>query len=281
MLSLKGFFRGVIERSQRVPLGRGVRDKLRFLGIAVLLSVPRTIRKRSSFLDEKIEEIAENLYRNTIAEIDGIKYALLDLESLKIISYEFESFMQIWLKPRRGEVFVDIGAHIGRYTLNVAKAVKNEGTVVAIEPHPANYRTLLRNVRLNKLENVVVLNLAAWNSDGKLKLFIGHKSGHHSVKRDRRVGWVTVNAMVMDHVLKELRLGSVDWIKIDVEGAECEVLFGLEETIKAYRPKIIVEVFHENVGIVKEFMENHEYCLLRISPAFTENIYFLCYPATA
>jgi FkbM family methyltransferase len=272
---VKAFVRKTIKNFQSLWLGYRISDKLRVLGIAVLQLVPWTIRKRIPGF-EKIERIA---CRSTLIEVDGIKYILLDFESLVIASREFESFVSMWLEPRRGEVLVDIGAHMGRYTLTTAKVVGNEGMVVAIEPHPENCETLQRNIRLNRLENVIVLNFAAWDTDCELKLFTGDVAGHHSVRMNRRLGWVKVKGRVMDRVLKELNLGRVDWIKIDVEGAECEVLYGLEETISRYTPKIIVEVFQENVGRIKRFMKEQGYGLIRISPhVWLGAHYFLCAP---
>lgn len=286
---IQGFFVGIIEYVQSVSLARvRVRDRLRILGIAILQLVTKTIRKQFSSLDKKIKVITEKLWKGTVIEIDGIKYTLLDFDSFEIVSSvlaKFENFMPMWLKPRRREVLVDIGAHIGKYTLTAAKVVGNEGMVVAIEPHPVNYQVLQRNIGLNNLKNVIALNLAAWNTDCELKLFTGDVAGHHSAKVNRRLGWVKVEARVMDQVLKELRLGRVDWIKIDVEGAECEVLCGLDETISKYKPKIITEVFYENVHAraqnveeMKRFMKKHEYGLIRISPFFEDYVYFLCIP---
>lgn len=287
---IKGFFERTAENFRRLCVARArVRDKLKILGIAVFQLVSETIKKRiSAGLGEKIKGITEKLWRGIVIKIDGIEYALLDFESFEIVSSvcaQFENFMPMWLKPRRGEVLVDIGAHIGKYTLTAAKVVGNEGMVIAIEPHPVNYQTLQRNIRLNKLKNAMALNLAAWNADCELKLFTGDVAGHHSAKVNRRLGWVKVKAKVMDHVLKELRLGRVDWIKIDVEGAECEVLCGLEETISKYKPKIIIEVFYKNVHArtqnvddMKRFMEEHAYGLIRISPFFEEYVMFTFIP---
>jgi len=261
-------------------LGYGLRDKLNILGMAVLQLVPVIIRERFSALDEKIEEITERLLRGTVVKIDDIKYAILDRESFLIVSPEYYEvrFMPIWFKPRRGDVLVDIGAHIGKYTVTAAKLVGNEGMVVAIEPCPVNYHTLLRNIGFNKLQNVIALNFAAWDEDCELKLFTGDTAGHHSAKINRGLGGFTVKAKVMDHILKELHVGRVDWIKIDVEGAECEVLYGLEEIISKHKPKMIIEVFYENLDEMKRFMKECEYGLIRISPLFEKNAYFLCIP---
>lgn len=72
-----------------------------------------------------------------------------------------------FIQLRKGDVFIDVGAHIGKYTILVAKIVGKEGLVIAIEPNPENYETLLENIKLNNLKNVIAVNIAAWNKKQK------------------------------------------------------------------------------------------------------------------
>ena len=252
-------------------LACGVKDKLRIIAIAIPQFVTKTVGKEVS-----IARIAKMLWRNTVVKIGGVKYALLDYESFLIVSpkYYETKFVPKWLRPKRGEVVIDIGAHIGRYTMSIAKAVGDEGMVVAIEPHPENYKALQRNIELNRLKNAIALNLAAWEKDCELRLFIGDCTGHHSARINRGLGLFKSKARAMDNVLKELSLDRIDWIKIDVEGAECEVLYGLGETLSKQNPKIVIEISCENTHETKRFMKDHEYELIRISPTFKENAYF-------
>jgi len=259
---LRSFQKGL----SRICLGHKPVDKLRLLVIAVL-----------KYTGLSSSSLAEKLWRKTVCRVDGITYALVDSESFRIMYREYESFMQVWLKPKRGNCLLDIGAHIGRYTLASAKAVGSEGFVVSVEPHPVNYQILRRNIDLNGLKNVIAFNLAAWNKDGELKLFAGSASGHHSLTTDQKHGCVRVKSRAMDRLCEELRLNHVEWAKIDVEGAEWEVLRGLEETISKYRPKIITEVFYENIDRVKRFLKEHGYGFFRISP-HTYNLYLFCIP---
>jgi FkbM family methyltransferase len=245
-----------------------LRDKLRLLVIRVL-----------GYVGHGSGSLAEKLWKETVCEVDGIKYAFVDSHSFLVISHEFESFMPVWLKPKKGDCLLDIGAHIGRYTLATAKVVGDEGIIVSVEPHPINYQILQRNICLNDLKNVIALNLAAWNKNCELKLFAGNASGLHSVRIHRNLGWVRVKARVMDRLCNELGLSHLEWIKIDVEGAEWEVLCGLEETIDKYKPKIVIEVFHENVDKFKKFLKEREYALIKISPCDANlNLYFFCIP---
>lgn len=277
-MEIVGFVKTNIENFQKIRFGRGARNKLRLLEAAILQSISKAIHRlskaihRLSSLDKNIEEIAEKLWRDTVIEINGIMYTLVDSESLSII-YWPESYTSIWFKPQRREVFVDIGAHIGKYTLTAAKIVEDEGIVVAIEPNPANYQALIKNIKLNNVRNVIALNLAAWDRDCLLKLFTGHLAGHHSAKINWELGWSEVKARVMDNVLEEYDIDRVDWIKIDVEGAEWEVLCGLRETIDEKRPRIVAEVSYENIDRIKEFMEERGYGLIKIAPLSEGIIY--------
>jgi len=68
---------------------------------------------------------------------------------------------------RPGSVFIDVGAHIGRYSFPIAKLVGENGLVIAIEPDPLAFKALLMGVKLNSLRNVLALNIALGDSEGK------------------------------------------------------------------------------------------------------------------
>jgi FkbM family methyltransferase len=265
---------------KRISSGSIFKDKLSILGVAVLLLVPNHIRKRTLRLSNTLDQLIDQFCCRTIVKIDGISYFLLDRESFEVVSPEFEGFMKAWFEPRKNDVVVDVGAHIGKYALSSAKVVGNEGTVLAVEPHPINYRTLVRNIELNKIRNVIPVNLAAWNMDTKLKFFVAKSTAQHSIKTNAGLGSFEVEARALDHVLSAY--DRIDWIKIDVEGAEYETLCGLEQVISNCRPKILIEVFSKNADKVKGFFKNQEYqlvCIARFLISSGEScFYFACMP---
>lgn len=276
--SIRSFINGVLNRFSRVSFGFTLSDKVNIFVTSTLQSTPRVIRRNVSLVDKMMRRLVDILCSNTIIKVGFVKYNLLDEESFQILLPDFESFMQLWFKPSLMDVFVDVGAHLGKYALIAAKHVGVSGLIIAVEPHPVNYQVLLKNVALNNFRNVVALNLAAWKTNCELKLFIGNVAGHHSVKLNQGLGWVKVKGKAMDNVLGELPLNRLDWIKIDVEGVEYEALLGLEKAIQRYRPKILIEVFHENMARVKKFMKKNNYELIKISPSLKENTYFFCTP---
>jgi len=227
----------------------GIYQKLR-LARTIKASPIDKIRLALILLKHQLDK--RNTEIDMIIEIDGVKYLLVDLESLFIVSPRYEQVILQHLTPRKGEVFVDVGAHIGKYALRIAKIVGNEGKVIAIEPDPRNFRALMCGINLNKLTNVIALNVAAWDKECKLTLYLGESNrklskgglygiGTSSVKR--KVGQkCEVLAKQLDDLIKELNINRIDWVKLDAEGAEYEILKGFIKTMRSYKPKIIAEL---------------------------------------
>lgn len=150
--------------------------------------------------------------------------------------------------PKEGDVVVDVGAHIGRYTITSAMRVGPGGKVISIEAAPDNFEMLNRNIRLNKLTNVLPLNCAAYSRGAKIKLYepSADFSIYNTIMQGRTSGgdrYVEVDANTLDSILNEIGIAKVDWIKIDVEGAEFEVLKGSASTLSSNQDiALLVEV---------------------------------------
>jgi FkbM family methyltransferase len=135
--------------------------------------------------------------------------------------------------PKEGDIVVDVGAHYGRYTIISSKRVGINGKVIAIEAHPGNFDILNRNIQLNRLTNVVPLNYAVYSQRRKIKLYLPDEELGYTIyntimvnRADPRDNFVEVNADTLDNILQLNRIKQVNWVKIDVEGAELEVLKG-------------------------------------------------------
>lgn len=238
--------------------GNSIKDKLALLLFRIISSFSyRILRQRDCILNQKVT--LQKLMKNRIVNISGIKYFLVDYESLSIVLPKFEEEMWKYLKPKKREVFIDVGAHIGKYALQVARIVGNQGVVVAVEPNLENYQTLTKAVRLNNFKNVILLNLAAWSQNCNLQVFFGDSSGHHTANKNTGFGYFEVEAKTIDSIIHDLNIKRVDWIKIDVEGAEFEVLKGLKKTLAEMRPKVIVETFLRNLKDVENLLNKYDY----------------------
>jgi FkbM family methyltransferase len=149
--------------------------------------------------------------------------------------WEPEVSQLIKQRLRPGHTFVDVGANTGWYTLLAAGTVGPTGRVVAIEASPTNFVRLQENVINNRLGNVRLVNEAVWSSQRLLPLFQGPPthSGVSTVvpsfaERRRCKLSGQIQARPLPDLLTRDEITSLRVLKIDVEGAEREVLLGLE-----------------------------------------------------
>jgi FkbM family methyltransferase len=150
----------------------------------------------------------------------------------------------------KGGVFLDVGAHIGYFSLKAAKEVGPAGRVVSFEPNPETAARLRRNVAANALTQVTVQEIAATGEEQELEFFaaptvntgasslVEHNAEYSADAAPRNF---RVRGRRIDNVVRELNLGRVDVMKIDVEGAELLVLRGAEETLRRHHPRIVME----------------------------------------
>jgi predicted RNA methylase len=86
-------------------------------------------------------------------------YCRVNKEDFVILTRHEDEIIEHF-SPKKGDIVIDVGAHMGRYTIIASKRVGENGKVVAIEAHPGNYEMLKRNIKLNKLTNIIPLNFA-------------------------------------------------------------------------------------------------------------------------
>lgn len=261
MPSFNGFLSDSTDRLRMIGLGSGFSDKLKLFGIAFFQSIPNVIRDKLNFADAQLSRITEDFTEGLTVKVKGKKCLVPDITSLNVIQPQYEEFEQDWFHPRKGDIVVDIGAHIGKYTLEAATAVGQEGKVIAVEPLLTNFNILKKNIRVNKLSNVEVFNLAAWHSNRRLTFYIGNSSATGGAMKDFGLGTLEVEGRKMDTLLNRLDIKRVDWIKIDVEGAEYDVLLGLEETLRRSKPRLLIEVLLKNLDSVKTLLSRLGYII--------------------
>lgn len=169
----------------------------------------------------------------------------------------FESLV----KP--GMVVMDIGGHVGYYSMLAARKTGPTGRVYTFEPDLANFELLSKNVKINGYDNIVLINKAVSNSAGSATLHVSAlDNGRHSIF-DHKIpqnGSIEVETISLDTFLTSQGSPDVGLIKIDVEGAEQTVLDGMDRLLRE-SPKVnmIIEfnpVLLQNAGVnLKKFLE--------------------------
>lgn len=193
---------------------------------------------------------------NVIVQAYGLKY-VVDENAKFIVEESYESFMKNLVKLKPGNIFVDVGAHVGKYSFYAARQVGNSGLVIAIEPHPNNVENLRKGIELNGLTNIKVVEKACSNYSGTGFLIEYELSARHELSKNPTKMKVEVDTL--DNILQNLQVNRVDMIKIDVNGHEYEVLEGSKKTLKSFKPAIIMEVMLENRQKVFQYVKNFGY----------------------
>jgi FkbM family methyltransferase len=173
---------------------------------------------------------------------------------------EIQSTLARLLQP--GQVVYDVGANIGFFTIICARLVGSAGRVYAFEPMPDSAATLRHNVALNSLDNTIVVEKAASSATGKATLLISEWSAFHALKAqgisppEEARGEIEVQTVTLDDFAS--RNVAPDVVKIDVEGAELEVIHGMSALLASARPLIVCELHGTNAEFMR-LIESHGY----------------------
>jgi len=154
---------------------------------------------------------------------------------------------------RAGETFIDVGCNKGDFSLLASRLVGPQGRVLAFEPHPENCRWIRKSIAKNDYRNIDLYEFALSDANGATQLHLGEKSGTHTLRAgrlQREKGTLEIKTRRLDDLLQEIRFHrSIKAMKIDVEGAELDVLKGARETI-ARNPGIVLFLdVHPHLGV--------------------------------
>ena len=161
--------------------------------------------------------------------------------------YEHDT-IKVWLSLlEKGHVVWDIGSNIGLYTILTSRAVSPGGQVVAFEPSPYSYKTTLKHIEINGLEDVASVRRHAISMDdgSVLEFGISEDNSADPTNRLHRPGGKMIEVPVesLDGIMTRSER-EVDFVKIDIEGAEMDALAGAEKlmTSDEWRPVILLAV---------------------------------------
>ncbi len=160
--------------------------------------------------------------------------------------YESELLDFILGRLQKGAVFIDVGANIGSFAIPIAKSLGAEGRVIAIEPSPRVFPYLKRNVTLNGLSNISLVQRAAFDADGQEVSFYEapiENFGMGSLGAQFHDKPIPVITRTLDSILREQGVGRVDLIKVDVEGFEAAVFRGAERLLNGPDAPLVVFEF--------------------------------------
>ncbi len=168
------------------------------------------------------------------------------------------------ISPNPGDVVLDCGACYGGTSLQFADSVGPGGVVVAYEFFPENLRIFEENIRINPAlgARVKLVERPVWNDSG-VRMSIegsGPATQVHIAKNDEASQGVTrsFESITIDDTVKELKLPRIDFIKMDIEGAEMMALRGAKRSLVKYRPTLAICVYHKLIDFyeIPQFIDS-------------------------
>lgn len=184
-------------------------------------------------------------------------------------SYEKEAIDTLYLLTKESDIILDIGANIGYYSIMLGLKA-NKGHIYAFEPATSIRDHLLRNIKTNRLDNISVIPYVVSNETGTTQLFVSDETNigmSGLVKPENFSGQIeNVKMTSIDDWMGIVQPKTVTTIKIDVEGAEVKALQGMQETIKRFRPILLIEVIaaqlrscHNSIDELFSYMQRNQY----------------------
>ncbi|PKD21135.1 hypothetical protein APR41_12020 [Salegentibacter salinarum] len=205
------------------------------------------------FLDSVTPELRDNVIVKTK---NGFKLKISPLYDKGIEKKIFENgiyeegtlwcFQQI---IKKGDIIFDLGANIGLTTIHASKLTGKKGRVYAFEPMPTTFNILNENIRLNRIKNVLALNFGLSDKNKKGEIFpnLHINRGAASIYAANRIEGVEIDLKTLDSFISNNNIDKVDFIKIDIEGAEVPMLKGANIFFSTYEKPIICIEFSKNV----------------------------------
>jgi len=144
-------------------------------------------------------------------------------------------------------VFIDLGANFGLYTLYASKLVGENGKVISFEPFGENFKSLTRNIEINKLANVLAEKLAVGEKEGTIHLYcdIEEKNlGMVSANYIENAYHEQVSIVSLDTYFDNKSIDRIDFIKIDIEGFEYPALLGMKNLLVKFHPTLLIEILN-------------------------------------
>jgi FkbM family methyltransferase len=145
---------------------------------------------------------------------------------------------------KTGDFVLDCGAHVGVFVDQALR--RGARLVVAIEPEPTNIECLRRNFADEiRKGSVIIAPAGVWNCQTTMMLNVSqHNSAQGSLLGDDTAKKIPVQLTSIDQLVSDLKLPRVDYIKMDIEGAEREALTGATNTLKKWSPRLMVALYH-------------------------------------
>ena len=177
---------------------------------------------------------------NTIKVFGTVSGIVSIFKQEQYSNYENKVFVE------ENDIVLDCGGCWGETALYFAEKAKN-GRVLSFEFIKSNIDIFEKNISLNNIDNIEIITNPLWSKDN-LEFFYNDNGPASQVSIEKTENLdESIKSTTIDKIVSLKKLNSVDFIKMDIEGAELEALKGAENTIRNYKPKLAISLYHRNL----------------------------------
>ncbi|MEM4325823.1 MAG: FkbM family methyltransferase [Candidatus Pacearchaeota archaeon] len=212
------------------------------------------------FLGGKNKESFLNFFRTgkiiQKAYLPGGYVILFRFEDFGIINEFYGMGVYKGIKISKGDTILDLGGHIGLFALYCSHRVGKKGKIFSVEPYKESYKLLKKNLWINSIKNTKPINLAIYKKRGIMKFYINRISASNSFFPQGNKKIEMVKTTTLKDFVKKRNIKKIDLIKMDIEGAEYDVIKTSERVLKKTRA-VVLEI-HKDLLTEKQIIEINE-----------------------
>jgi FkbM family methyltransferase len=223
----------------------------------------------------RIRKAANKFKHHGVYYLEGYKIAahsgIIETNWL-LKQYKYEPYCV----PEQNDTIFDIGACTGETSVWFASEIKRKGHIYSFEPDDVNYNNLEKNIRMNQLDDCITpVHYGLWESN--LKLQFSNPGGGNTINAE---GEKLSEVIKFDDFIEDKKIDNVDYVKMDIEGAEMGALKGASETIKREKPKLAISVYHKASDLVdiplylKSLVPEYRFYMKHVTTNFGETVLF-------
>ena len=196
-----------------------------------------------------------------------IVFKYIPIWLLKLIPCSYSTYLKCY-HPKKGDIILDCGAHIGNCTTLFSRIVGKTGLVISLEPIKDSYILLNERIKRLKLVNVLTLNKGVWDQEIELPVTIISNTSYGRIilnkKSEPGKKEIIVTCTTIDDLVRRFNLTHLDLIKMDIEGAEIEALKGAANTLKALSPNLAIASYHrrdnsQTYSAIEKYLNENRY----------------------
>jgi FkbM family methyltransferase len=268
LLNFKILFRYIREALKIIRQGAYFKDKLvlsfYFLRIPGIIIKSLISGKQFRELEEKNKFLRKDII---LKNKHGTYYCGNNILTIYTASQDYEKHLHPYLNLNSG-VFIDVGAHIGKYSVMLGK--KPGIKIISIEPEKNNFSMLEKNIALNNIRSVTTINKGVYSTSGIIPFYVNDKGDgtHSALKQSDNNKPIFIEVDTLDNLINDLNLqDEINLIKIDSEGTEKEILKGATQILEKCHPLLVVEIWkgnEQNLNEIISFLKSYSYSIIQL-----------------